>query len=95
MVVLKPCLLCLIKAVFTYAGVLCTNIMKKEDSNLFVSSVRAAQTMSSVVPLCNQATLSLPDYQYSQMFSESRGKNGGDYWWEQQGITRQKNEALQ
>ena len=56
-----------------------TNTKKREDSELSGSPVRAAGNLPSVVPLCNQATLSFPNYWYSQIFTESRGKNGAYY----------------
>lgn len=61
------------------SGKYCTNAKKREDCDLFGSSVRAAGNLPSAVPLCNQATLSLPNYWYSQIFTASRGKNGASY----------------
>lgn len=67
----------LTRSLFTLvsSGKHCTNAKKREDCDLFGSSVRAAGNLPSVVPLCNQATLSLPNYWDSQIFTESRGKN--------------------
>lgn len=67
----------LTRSLFTLvsSGKHCTNAKKREDWDLFGSSVRAAGNLPSVVPLCNQATLSLPNYWDSQIFTESRGKN--------------------
>lgn len=61
------------------SGKYCANAKKREDCDLFGSSVRAAGNLPSVVPLCNQATLSLPNYWYSQIFTESRGEKGAYY----------------
>lgn len=65
--------------VFSCAGLVESTAMSKEHPSLFGSSVRVAQTMSSTAPLHNQAILSLPSYQYSQMFNEPRCKKWSYY----------------
>lgn len=54
------------------AGKYCTNT-KRRPCDLFGSSVKAAGTLVSVVHFCNQATLSFPNYWYSQISNKSRG----------------------
>lgn len=79
MVVPKPCLFKapLKESLFMLvsSGKHCTNT-KRRPCDLFGSSAKAAGTLLSVVPFCNQAAFSLPNYWYSQIYNESSKKRG-------------------